>query len=226
MDDSRLTRPYLETLSSDELVRLADRHGIDIPFDLERTFIIAELLDLAREDAAEPADPADPKDPKEPVCAGFTEAAVLPSQYNISFIEVMIRDPLWAFVFWEIKSHDRNVYEQAADFEGYCLRAIPIAAAPEHIFTVPVGVNDSAWYLGFPAEESRRSYRIELCVLREAETTALAVSRPFSLPALFEPSGGSEGLQAAYSNPLALLSGVHDFSLVRSVNRRSRFRGV
>lgn len=218
MDDSRLTRPYLETLSSEELVRLADRHGIDIPFDLERAFIITELLDLARDEAAGPEAPAAPPG------AGFTEATVLPSQYNISFIEVLIRDPLWAFVFWEIKGHDRNMYEQAADFTGYCLRAVPIAAAPEYIFTVPVGSDDSAWYLGFPAEESRRSYRVELCALREAETTALAVSRPFRLPGLFDPAGG--GSQAAYHQPLALLSGVNDFALVRSVDRRSRSRGV
>jgi hypothetical protein len=219
MDDPRLTRSYLEGLSSDELIRLADRHGIDIPFGLERIFIIEELLDFVLDDV--PGITA----VHASLRSGFKEATSLPRQYNISFVEAMIRDPLWAFVFWEIKSYDRELHEKAVDFEGYCLRAVPLAgAAGECSFTVPVGVDDCAWYLGFPPEEGRRSYMVELCALRAKDFIPLAVSRRFRLPALVDPSGGSG--RALYQNPLAALSGVHDFLLVRSADRLSRSRGV
>ena len=44
MDVTRFTRVFLDSLSTDELVKLADSHGIDIPPDLERIFVIEELL--------------------------------------------------------------------------------------------------------------------------------------------------------------------------------------
>ena len=47
--DSRLTRAKLETLSSSELLEIADEYGIDAPDDLNRQLIIGDLLELASE---------------------------------------------------------------------------------------------------------------------------------------------------------------------------------
>ena len=55
MDNSVLTRTYLETLSTSDLIALADDYGIDIPPELNRRFIIAELLEAA-EDVNDDAD--------------------------------------------------------------------------------------------------------------------------------------------------------------------------
>ena len=46
-----LSRGHLETLTSSQLIALADEYGIDIPDDLNRQFIIAELLEFAKENA-------------------------------------------------------------------------------------------------------------------------------------------------------------------------------
>ncbi|GHV95397.1 hypothetical protein AGMMS50293_17170 [Spirochaetia bacterium] len=223
MDETRLTRPWLESLSTEELVKLADNFGVDIPFGLERIFIIEELLELALEDEYGPGNDLG-------VHPDFLEAAALPKQYNISYIEVMIRDPLWVFVFWEIKGHDRELYEKAPDFEGYCLRVIPLEGEAERAdsFTVTVGVDDTAWYLGFPPAEGR--YQVEFCALRGETETALTVSRPFKLPSLIEPPGRKAGvpkdIQDMYHNPLVCLSGVQDFSVIRSADRQSRAKGL
>ncbi|MDR3248021.1 MAG: DUF4912 domain-containing protein, partial [Treponema sp.] len=48
MSDLCLARPYLDSLTTEELARIADNCGIDIPPNLERIFIIEELLDYAR----------------------------------------------------------------------------------------------------------------------------------------------------------------------------------
>ena len=45
----KLSRGFLETLSSIELIRLADEYGIDIPDDLSRQFIIGDLIQLGEE---------------------------------------------------------------------------------------------------------------------------------------------------------------------------------
>jgi hypothetical protein len=268
--EARLTRPYLASLSTEELVRLADRLGMDIPYGLDRVFIIEELLELAADDEFELEVDENEEGAVHQV---FREMTVLPRQYNISYIEVMIRDPLWAFVFWEIKSHLKEIYEKSADFEGYFLRVIPLnengmPLGKDDLFTVSVGIDDNAWYLGFPPaevlpapardalsafERTRRGpaaetpatgkigrYRVELCAQQDEKLILLTVSRPFKMPRLIEsklneplcmdlpgePDAPGGDIQAVYRNPMAVLSGVNDFTLIRSVNRQSRVRGV
>ncbi|MDR1617553.1 MAG: DUF4912 domain-containing protein [Treponema sp.] len=218
MNVTRFTRVFLESLSTDELVKLADSHGIDIPPDLERIFIMDELLeigsgdewgdDFGTEGTLKGAD-------------DFLEPVPIPVRYNITYIEVMMRDPLWAFVFWEIKSHDREIFEKSPDFDGYCLRVRSLEGVNDEAgsFTVPVGSGDAAWYLGFPPAEGR--YRVELCATWARGETALAVSRSFTLPKLLSPPNQG-GMEEVYRNPLSVLSGAGDFHVIRSTDRRSR----
>ena len=49
MSDTKLSRAYLETLPSADLIALADDFGIDIPENLNRRFIIGELLEAAED---------------------------------------------------------------------------------------------------------------------------------------------------------------------------------
>ena len=49
MSDEVITRNYLEKLSFSELSRLADNYGIDVPENLDRRFLIAELLEINEE---------------------------------------------------------------------------------------------------------------------------------------------------------------------------------
>ncbi|MDR2501416.1 MAG: DUF4912 domain-containing protein [Treponema sp.] len=212
MDDCRFTWPYLESLATHELAALADKFGIDIPPGLERNFIIEELLDLEylEDEAAEPA-------PRVLEEAYFLESVPLPKRYNITFITVLIRDPLWVFAFWEVKAQDKEAHEQAPDFAGYWLRARPDPAPADRdlSFIIPVGLRDNAWYLGFPPEGGR--FRVELCVKRGGLLTVLAASKSFTLPRLFTPQGGAE----AWS-PLAALSGLDELPILRNEDRLSR----
>jgi hypothetical protein len=225
-----LQRSYLETLATHELIRLADSFGIDIPPDLERLFIIAELMDTTADNALGDGGLGKHEG------ISFMETAIpepvsLPKHYNITFIEVMIRDSLWAFTFWEIKAHDKELYEKTPDFAGYHLKVSPVsvsgAARREDSFIIPVGSGDTAWYIGFPPEGGR--FKVDICVLRGEEEVVLASSHPFTLPRLFNPPNrrDSEELthrEAFYSNPLIRLSGVEDFQVLRNTDRRSRIK--
>jgi hypothetical protein len=219
MDVTRFTRVFLDSLSTDELVKLADSHGIDIPPDLERIFIIEELLEIGSEDGWENEFGREGTLKGE---ADFLEPVPLPGRYNITYLEVMIRDPLWVFVFWEIKGHDREVFEKSPDFDGYCLKVRPMgdaAGGEAESFTVPVGSGDTAWYLGFPPEGGR--YRVELRMIWAEGETVLAVSRSFTLPKLISPQNQGN-MEEVYRNPLSVLSGAGDFHVIRSTDRRSR----
>jgi hypothetical protein len=220
MDVTRFTRVFLDSLSTDELVKLADSHGIDIPPDLERIFIMEELLEIGSEDGRENEFGG------EGTLKGtedFPEPVPLPVRYNITYIEVMIRDPLWAFVFWEIKGHDREMFEKSPDFDGYCLKVRPMEGAVNEAesFTVSVGNDDTAWYLGFPPAGGR--YRVELRAIWAQEETVLAVSRPFMLPKLLSPPNQGD-MEKVYRNPLSVLSGAGDFHVIRSTDRLSRMK--
>jgi hypothetical protein len=194
---------------------LADQSGIDLPRDLERVFIIEELLELetdAEEDVETPG--ADP-----PAEVDILEPAFLPEHYNITFIDILIRDPLWVFAFWEIKEQDKELYEGDADFGGYYLQAVPTDKRPDSgddplhegkSFTIPVGPDDNAWYVNFPLGGR---FKIELKVSLKNRETLLAVSRPFKLSQLLPPS--------ARARP-AVLSGIDELPVLRNTDRLSR----
>jgi len=215
-----ISRLWLEGLSTGELIKLADTNGIDIPAGLERIFIIEEILECAN---------AEDQSAKEEIVVNpsYSESVLLPKRYNISYIEVIIRDPLWAFVFWEIKGHDREVHENAADFNGYCLRVIPLGengekGQLENSFTVPIGLQDCARYLGFAEHSSMNSgrYLINLNVSRGDSELQIASSLPFNLPKLYE----NENITQMSGNPLIRLSGVQDLSITKNIDRQSRIK--
>jgi len=249
MEDTLVSRSYLEGLTTDELISMADKLGVDIPYGLDRIFIIEELLEIISENNEESDNPPE----MDLVDSGLIESVPLPKQYNITFIEVIVRDPLWVFVFWEIKNQDKEQFERSQDFDGYFLRVSPQGTTREvvsggggprirqyqqkgesdGIFMVPVKSDDTSWYIGFTPDmssgvmpDSRRFYKVELCVVIKGEETTLTVSNPFRLPELSElPSGIAKS--DSYNNPLGLLSGYRDFRILRSGDRLFRNkRGV
>jgi hypothetical protein len=255
-----VSRSYLESLTTSDLIKMADNLGVDIPPELDRIFIIEELLDISNplyyvDNSADTTDSTEPQGEAVPIIklngesagSGAIESAPLPKQYSITFIEVMIRDPLWAFVFWEIKNQDKEQYEKYPDFDGYFLKVSSIAAngnsvagkassfsqageRDDSVFTVTIGSNDNAWYLGFtPARENAFTsgdpvqYIVELCVRTKSEDIILASSNPFILPGLYDHSvGRDKKIQKSNNNQLAFLSGYGDLNVLRYSERLFR----
>jgi hypothetical protein len=241
MEEHRITKEYLESLNTGELIRMADAYNIDIPPDMERIFIIEELLDFLSEDEETEEDAAPPLQGE----GRYIESVPLPKQYNITFIETILRDPLWVFAYWEVRNSEREKYEKDNAFEGYELLVEPLHHAAgladqrpkrpdsgeDDAFTILVENDDHAWYLGFPPEGGK--YRVKLCVLMGGQRIVLAVSRPFILPLLVQNHRRNEcclgvriDLQEAkiYRNPLAILSGVEDFHILRNEDRAARVK--
>ncbi|MDR3173708.1 MAG: DUF4912 domain-containing protein [Treponema sp.] len=220
MDHLPLARPYLDSLTTQDLARLADKCGIDIPAGLDRIFIIEELLDYERtEEEEQETEESFSESPD------YLETAPIPRQYNITFIDVMVRDPLWAFVFWEVKEHDRENFEKNPDFSGYFLRVSPAGNFRGDLsFTVQVDSGDTARYLGFseyPPEGIREgAFQVELCVGFGESWEALALSRSFRLPRLQKKVILEQDLPPS----LPLLSGLNEFPILRNADRMSHLR--
>ena len=49
MNDEFISRESLESLSFSDLSNLADKYGIDVPENLDRRFLIAEILEIVEE---------------------------------------------------------------------------------------------------------------------------------------------------------------------------------
>jgi hypothetical protein len=227
MEPLPLTRTYLESLATADLIKLADDFGIDIPENPDRILIIEELFEFSSVDDNGTDDSMEQK-LKQIVSV---ESVPLPRYYNITFIEVMIRDPFWAFVFWEIKAFDKEELEKNAAFNGYYLKVSLFekeALMAEEIFTVHVKSDDTAWYISFaPAYEKEnlgedpRRYKVELCVDLGGVETVLAASGMIILPGLPElPNRTGKQEAVTGDNLFARLSGSDDFHILRRNERQ------
>ena len=106
--DNRLTRAKLEALSSAELLDIADEYGIDAPDDLNRQFLIGDLLELADE-----LENKETKKEKETIVLSDGEEEVinlnvLPESYNETKVNVALRNPVSLFVWWDLSEWDEK----------------------------------------------------------------------------------------------------------------------
>jgi len=241
MEELPLTKAYLESLANADLIKLADDWGVDVTQNQDRDFLIEELLDASSPEG----DEANGAPEEETTDLVFLESAPLPRYYNVTFIEVMIRDPFWAFVFWEIKASEKEQLEKAQDFNGYYLRVkllkteagVSDRQGLEEMLTVQVSPMDTAWYIGFapnsegealgPDENQSKTgqnqYIVELCASVGETETVLAVSAPIRMPGLPElPKRAGEQDRELGENELVRLSGYGDFHVLRRNERPLR----
>ncbi|MBN2812343.1 DUF4912 domain-containing protein [Treponema zuelzerae] len=149
MEQTPLSRAYLESLSTSDLVSLAEEYGIDVPEGLNRRFIIGEVLEIAAEDnkiAAETASLVDTDIPASP--------EVLPETYNETAITVLMRDPGWVFVFWDFHSNLYSALTGNHKFESFFLRVNSQGtqkdSASADYYDIDVGIRDRKWYAHLP----------------------------------------------------------------------------
>ena len=108
----KFTRSYLQTLSTDALFALADQYGVFLSSDLTRHLLIGELLDL-EDGVANDEDDSDTASIK-PYEATYS--------YNMTEIRVILKDPLWFFVFWDFHKRLFTELTEAKDFLFFSLR--------------------------------------------------------------------------------------------------------
>jgi hypothetical protein len=196
----------LASLTTRELIKLADQSGIELSPGVDRLFIIRELLENTFEEPLEEEPPADEKPD--------IKTVTLPKQYQITYMEALPRDPQWVYVCWELRAQDREHYEADYNFEGYALRAMEEKNGVfVESFTVPVGLEDNSWYLGFTGGGS---FRIGLWIM--GLNICPVMSRTFTLPRFINSPGNEEILE----RPLNRLSGAADFSVLKDQRRLSR----
>ena len=204
MDDEIITRAYLETLSFSDLKKLADEYGVDVPEDLDRRFLLSELVEIAEETR---------QDKTAGMIISFensiNQSTNLPDGYNETNITCILRNPVWAFVFWDISDTDMNMLNALGDYSlslRVCILVSPEELVPAESFEIdiPNGVNEQ--FVLIPA--GNNFIRIELVYTSGTNREVLAFSPVVSVP---KSSENVEKYQPGVENdfpPIMKLSGI------------------
>ena len=178
MNEEKINRAYLETLSFPDLVELADEYGVDVPEDLDRRFLITELLELAEENSRD-------EDYGMVISSGeaMSMDTHLPKTYNETQISCILRNPVWAFVFWDISENDLAMLKSLPEY-SLALRVCILGAAndlnPVEVFEIEVPKSINEQYVLIPS--GRRFIRIELVYTSGTVREVLAFSSVVNIP--------------------------------------------
>jgi hypothetical protein len=199
MEKHELSRSYLETLSTADLISLADDYDIDIPVELNRRFIIGELLDVA--------DELQKENKNEMIIASSAGTAEdvdkLPESYNETRVDVLLRNPAWAYVYWDIKEADRNVSDLLLSVQFYGSKD---DEKYSDVFEVQIARNDREQYVLLPA--GKRVLKIDLVGRQFGKLSLLASSRKIEIPRGSELLLQSQPGKKHDISPILKLSGI------------------
>ncbi len=172
-----MTREKLQSLSETTLKSIAQREGIRDHEASDHSELIDLILEAMEEDRAERETSNNAamrleyrkydilKD--EEVEALTKEEYPLPESYNVSRIVLMLRDPSWAFVYWDINQTEFQSFKAETGYEGFFLRVYEFVGEEVNqeklsdFFDIPVEETDASRYINLPRGGS--SYIVDLC---------------------------------------------------------------
>lgn len=179
MNNKKITRAYLETLSFSDLSALADEYGIDVPENLNRRFLIGELLEIAMEEINETKS-------EEMKIASANESEQnqkLCKNYNESQINIVLRNPVWAFVFWNISDSDSDTLKKLHNY-NLLLRICSLPSEdeqkPDDVFEIQAIAETQEQYVLLP--QGKKFIKIELVYVTPQGGKVLAFSPVLKIP--------------------------------------------
>ena len=218
MNEEPINRASLEKLSFSDLVQLADEYGVDVPEDLDRRFLIAELLELAEE--------SNNKE-DEMIIASETDSqqpTVLNGNFNETQVSCVLRNPAWLFVFWNLNDSDSS---KIADNPGSSLKLRicsfenPGDSKPDEAFEVQTPSQSQEQYVLLP--KGKKYIKVELVCVSGGAGEVIAFS-----PVISIPQGASlvndlqPGREDDFS-PVIELSGIKELITEQYKNHRHSF---
>jgi hypothetical protein len=226
MSNRILSRNYLESMVSADLVALADEYGIDVPENLNRRFIIAELLETAME--------MDEENESNIVLVKSADLpqAELPKSYNETAVTAILRNPVWLYIYWDISDNDLDVISSTSgcrpalnivifDSEHQLVAGDSSRGGVTHecnssgerqapsadSFIMPIAIDDREQYVLLPAGKAAACVELVLN-MRNGKRQVLAVSSVIPLP--WSSLDFSSVVTKKSIPPMLSLSGFHE----------------
>ncbi len=227
-----MTKEKLLQFSVEALVEMAEEEGISVVQGTPKETIVEQLLDAIEEDQSEREMGNNPLMRVVETKYDLVVEAPLPqewdkfpllSNYNETYIRMILRDPLWAFAYWEVKESDLARLNAESGVGDLLLRVHELAGSPGSdgkgidYFDIPVRACDSSWYFNLP--NLGCTYRIELVCRRAGSERTLCRSNSVASPSeTFDQLLKPEKRIADSGNDFVLLSGLYDFEAPSSQN--------
>jgi len=220
MNDEFITREYLESLSFSDLSNLADKYGIDVPENLNRRFLIAEILEIVEEVSSEKEDMQVSSDMSE------VQEFVLPKNYNESQISCVLRNPAWLFVFWNISDFDSQQIN--SEFGGTLkLRICSLNDSEEakikDYFEVNCSVDSQEQYVLLP--QGADFIKVELiCVSDDDESSKIIAFSPIiEMPKVLSLEENFVSINQSDYSEIVKLSGINEVLMNQYSTHRQSF---
>jgi len=167
-----MNRERLEELSFETLVRVANQYDIEVDPSLSRLELIEQVVEAIVESQTE-REASDNDQIKierhkyriidsEELYYDPDDTYVLPKSYNATRVVLMLRDPAWAFAYWELSEALIHRLENRDQFEALVLRVSQVDTEGTVVdaFDIPVQLSDLQWYIHL--SERNTVYRASL----------------------------------------------------------------
>jgi hypothetical protein len=191
-----MTRERLQRIPLDELKALAVSEGYEFSGSIDRStlidFILENTGELGRERKEENNPSVRVEESKYDIAYGEEpeeDGSILPSipiTYNQTKIVLMVRDPNWAFAYWNM---DRSLPQRlglSTDVHHLVLRVHDVELVEfngensNSFFDIPIQLSDRRWYIYLPNPNC--SYVIELGLVTAVKYECLARSNTVRTP--------------------------------------------
>ncbi len=219
MENKVLSKQELESMSTSDLINLADEYGIEIPDNLNRRFIIEELLETSEE-----LFNSFNSDEKDDVTIDESENEFpdeLPLSYNDTEINLTMRNPEWIFVFWDISESDFTELKFNENFKNLFLHiafyeSLDDDEKPLDSIEIKIELETREQYILIP--KNKKVLNVTLVASFEnEEPRILASTRRIQIPSVNEDIKNMKPGMKLNFPPLVNLSGLksilHDYYL-------------
>jgi len=117
---------------------------------------------------------------------------LIPERYNDTRIVLLLRDPLWAYTYWDINDNELSKMQEEIFFEGFFLRVFELnikkgsnedSYSKENIldyYDIPIDEKDSSWYINLG--KTGRYFGIQLCSIAHGKVSILSKSNIIKSP--------------------------------------------
>jgi hypothetical protein len=173
-----------------ELAALARKEGYDEDGAADREslseFLTEIFEDRAREKEQENSPSVQVEESKYQITdsgcieCGKGDSFPIAVRYNQTKITLMVRDPHWAFAYWDIDDKIREKLPAKEDGRCLVLRVKETDSVPPVSFDIPIQLDDSSWYIYLPHQDC--GYVLELGIVSQERFGVLAASNPIRTP--------------------------------------------
>ncbi|WP_028974852.1 DUF4912 domain-containing protein [Spirochaeta cellobiosiphila] len=202
-----MTEERLQTLSVDELHLVAEKYSIPDFDDLSRSELISLLLEIMEDDKSDRnSDNNSIISIEKKKYDIFRDEEIdfedvsqfeLPAYYNETELTFMLRDPSWAFAFWNISPKELDEYQKSSDFEELFFRVYELNSEIYNssniidYYDIPLSLKDTSRYINLPHAEM--FYCLDLKIrFEESEKLILRSDVLFSPKDTFKSEEGED----------------------------------